>query len=307
MRTSIFRDPASARIETVSSPWLWALLFGCFYFAFKKAWLHATVSAALAVATAGLSWFIYPLFANRVVSRAYIKRGWTPLAEEDSACGTNDDARQAQRYESPSAVSPIKDLLYVLAGATVIALMMSGGGAPATRPSGHATAGALEFDIATLTLLATVLTLPLLGLLAFVYTLVQSGFRRRRVGVVARIASAFFLGGLLFGVISSFRSPEALEAAYRERHDAFVAGILCSHAEKAVREKLKSPSSAEFPGCSSYKIRSNEERTEVSVEGYVEASNSFGVLLRSPFFVQLSHAGDSSDWYGWSVTMVSVQ
>lgn len=72
----IFENPANGYQEEVSLPWLWALLFGGFYFAVKGIWTHASVGLGLAFLTFGISWVVYPFFASTIVRRHYLRKGW---------------------------------------------------------------------------------------------------------------------------------------------------------------------------------------------------------------------------------------
>ncbi len=76
----IFENPSNGSREESSKPWLWTLLFGSFYFAFKGVWNHAVIGFFLAFVTLGLSWFAYPFFANEIVRKHYLKKGWKELA-----------------------------------------------------------------------------------------------------------------------------------------------------------------------------------------------------------------------------------
>jgi hypothetical protein len=62
-------------VETKYS-WLWVLLFGSFYFIYKGIWTHAVLSFIIAILTCGLSWLIYPFFANNIVTDFYYKNGY---------------------------------------------------------------------------------------------------------------------------------------------------------------------------------------------------------------------------------------
>jgi len=61
---------------TVSLAGLWCFLFGCFYFAYKGVWGQAFLSGIIAVCTFGLSWLIYPFFAEKIIVDHYQKNGW---------------------------------------------------------------------------------------------------------------------------------------------------------------------------------------------------------------------------------------
>ncbi len=72
-----FKNPSNGYSEEVSgATWLWCLLFGAFYFAFKGIWTHAVVSFGAAFLTFGVSWLIYPFFAKSIVENSYRKKGW---------------------------------------------------------------------------------------------------------------------------------------------------------------------------------------------------------------------------------------
>lgn len=76
-----FQNPANGYIEQVSSPGLWTLLFGPFYFASKGVWTHAAIAVIAVGATAGLSWLIYPFFAKRIVRTNFLRKGWRLTTE----------------------------------------------------------------------------------------------------------------------------------------------------------------------------------------------------------------------------------
>lgn len=74
-----FVDPQTSRTERIALAWLWTLLFGPVYFAYKGAWFHAVASLVAAVVTLGLSWIIYPLFAAHLLRNHYLRQGLDPL------------------------------------------------------------------------------------------------------------------------------------------------------------------------------------------------------------------------------------
>lgn len=76
-----YENPANGYREMPTTPWLWTLLFGSFYFASKGIWFHAILSFVLAFGTLGLSWFVYPFFAHDIVRKHYLKRGWREVAD----------------------------------------------------------------------------------------------------------------------------------------------------------------------------------------------------------------------------------
>jgi hypothetical protein len=71
-----FQNPSNGYVTEASSPGLWVLIFGCFYFLAKGVWVHFLLSAVLAVFTYGVSWLIYPLFAGTIMRKHYLSKGW---------------------------------------------------------------------------------------------------------------------------------------------------------------------------------------------------------------------------------------
>ena len=75
-------NPSNGYRETVSRfTWLWALIFGALYFAYKGIWRHFVIGLILGVCTAGISWLIYPFFAKGIVVKSYQKQGWREVNE----------------------------------------------------------------------------------------------------------------------------------------------------------------------------------------------------------------------------------
>ncbi|MDC3385625.1 hypothetical protein OAW67_00505 [Planktomarina sp.] len=75
-----FENPQNGYRETVSRfAWVWALLFGFLYFAFKGVWRHALIGLLLGLVTAGFSWLIYPFFARSIVANHYRRQGWVEV------------------------------------------------------------------------------------------------------------------------------------------------------------------------------------------------------------------------------------
>ncbi len=77
-----FKNPANGHAETIPGlAWLWTLLFGFIYLAIRGVWTHVVAYVFLAVMTAGISWFIYPFFANGILRNHYLKKGWVEVEE----------------------------------------------------------------------------------------------------------------------------------------------------------------------------------------------------------------------------------
>ena len=71
-----FINPVNGYIEEATAPWLWTLLFGPIYFAVKGIWTHFAAGILLGLVTYGISWLIYPFFANGIVKTHYFRKGW---------------------------------------------------------------------------------------------------------------------------------------------------------------------------------------------------------------------------------------
>lgn len=72
-----FRQPKSGNTADIYDPvWVPALIFGTVYFLYKQLWLNAIISLIAAIATVGLSWFVYPFFSHMLVRWEYRQRGW---------------------------------------------------------------------------------------------------------------------------------------------------------------------------------------------------------------------------------------
>ncbi len=78
-----FQNPTNGHIEEFGeATWLWVLVGGPFYLAYKQIWLHAVIAAVLSLFTAGLSWLLlYPLIIKWVIRSHYAKLGWKEITE----------------------------------------------------------------------------------------------------------------------------------------------------------------------------------------------------------------------------------
>ncbi len=74
-----YRNPTNGYTERARLTWLWALLFGVFYFAVKGIWRHALIGFVLAFITLGVSWVVYAFAAPGIIHRDYLRRGWQPV------------------------------------------------------------------------------------------------------------------------------------------------------------------------------------------------------------------------------------
>jgi hypothetical protein len=76
--SAFFRNPSNGYVvkATGDFTWLWAFLFGPFYFGFKGLWGHSALWVLAAFVTIGWSLLIYPFFAKSLVAKRYQELGW---------------------------------------------------------------------------------------------------------------------------------------------------------------------------------------------------------------------------------------
>ena len=79
----IFKNPSNGYQEKVTGfAFLWALMFGVLYFAYKGVWRHFVIGVILNFVTLGTVWLIYPFFAKIIVVNQYRKSGCIEIEEE---------------------------------------------------------------------------------------------------------------------------------------------------------------------------------------------------------------------------------
>lgn len=77
---AVFENPMNGyRVSTSSLAWLWTLLFGIFYFAYKGLWKHVFFGFFLALITLGISWLIYPFFIGGILKKQYLMKGFKQI------------------------------------------------------------------------------------------------------------------------------------------------------------------------------------------------------------------------------------
>jgi len=84
-----FKNKDNGYIEETLLTFLWVLLFGVFYFLYKKIWNHFFISLGLALITAGFSWLIYPFFGKRIVRQHYLRNGWVEVSNSGEELDSN--------------------------------------------------------------------------------------------------------------------------------------------------------------------------------------------------------------------------
>lgn len=109
------------------------------------------------------------------------------------------------------------------------------------------------------------------------------------------------LAGLAYGLSSCF-SGEVSEAYKNRRCEDTTMAFVMS--QKFIRNRLKSPSSASFPSITADGVQTASiSDCGFMVRAYVDAQNSFGAQIRTPYSIKLRYNRDSNDWSGWDVRM----
>ncbi|MBT6432203.1 MAG: hypothetical protein HOK97_16495 [Deltaproteobacteria bacterium] len=75
---TLFKDPETGLLHSIDKAWLWTLLFGPFYFAVKRAWLHAVIFFVFSIFIPGFLNLVYAFTAQRFLRDLYNKKGWIP-------------------------------------------------------------------------------------------------------------------------------------------------------------------------------------------------------------------------------------
>lgn len=76
-RAELLVDPKTGIREQTYVGFSWpCLLFGVFWFLYKRVWGWAVISFLASVVTSGIAWFVFPFFANGL-HRSHLRRaGW---------------------------------------------------------------------------------------------------------------------------------------------------------------------------------------------------------------------------------------
>lgn len=88
---AVFENPHYPYREGVPKlAWLWTLLFGIFYLAFRRQWTHVAIIAGLIILftftlplllflAAPFAWIIYATQASSIMINSYYRAGWRPV------------------------------------------------------------------------------------------------------------------------------------------------------------------------------------------------------------------------------------
>jgi hypothetical protein len=116
----VFRNPANGYEERIESAWLWTLLFGCFYFAVKGVWTHAIAAFLLALMTYGLSWLVYPFFANRIMETHFLRKGWIKVNAPNVTVSQSAPARRGPGITPPQGFGGLQLFILTCFAAVIV-------------------------------------------------------------------------------------------------------------------------------------------------------------------------------------------
>jgi hypothetical protein len=74
-----FRNPANNHVEEIDAPVMWTLLLGCFYLAYKGAWVWAVICLFIPFA-----WIAVAFFAEDILRKQYLGKGWIEEEEPEA-------------------------------------------------------------------------------------------------------------------------------------------------------------------------------------------------------------------------------
>lgn len=110
------------------------------------------------------------------------------------------------------------------------------------------------------------------------------------------LAWIVFVVALLF-VATNLLYPTAPSARTADRSDA------CSMSQKFVKDRLKAPSSAEFPLWTKENCQVSQRNRIWIVRSYVDAQNSFGAMLRNDYTAEMIYHPANDSWTLVSLNM----
>lgn len=105
--------PINGSTEIIWEGFSWpCLFFGCLWYLYKGMWGWAMISLCLALATFGISWLVFPFFANGQYAAALLKRGYL---DEDQWNQRKQDISRTSNTNLHQNTSSVADELTKLA------------------------------------------------------------------------------------------------------------------------------------------------------------------------------------------------
>ena len=123
--------------------------------------------------------------------------------------------------------------------------------------------------------------------------------KKASIGCLVLLAPFIVIGAMVF-IWHQNLTPEQKAALDKKHQNEDMAFTACTFTQKIVRSHLKAPATAEFPSCygsniNEYYIRANQDRDTFIVQGYVDAQNSFGAMMRTRYEATMSRTGSGDN------------
>ena len=106
-------------------------------------------------------------------------------------------------------------------------------------------------------------------------------------------------------IVTIYIEPGTLPSPDKDDH-SIMAYAMC---KEAVKQRLRSPSSADFPWSADRIIKNPNDPDSFVVRGHVDAQNGFGAMIRADWLCQTAYdgSGEDVDPANWSVFDVAMQ
>jgi hypothetical protein len=96
--------PINGSIEEIREGFSWwCLIFGFLWYLYKGVWGWGIIALILALPTAGISWLVFPFFANEHHAKDLLKRGY--LTEKQWMEKTTNDSKSNLDHKATSYIS----------------------------------------------------------------------------------------------------------------------------------------------------------------------------------------------------------
>jgi hypothetical protein len=119
---------------------------------------------------------------------------------------------------------------------------------------------------------------------------------RKSRGIGCTVFLALILAAFVYAIFVGSKDRPTIADRCGDVSGAYVM------AQEFVKRQLKAPATATFPWRSDPLVKVTAiANCRLLVSGYVDAENSFGAQLRSPFFVELGPIGTGNEWQAFQV------
>lgn len=107
--------PINDSTEDIWEGFSWPCLFcGFIWFMYKSMWGWGVIALILAFASFGISWLIFPFYANALYAKALLDRGYLNEAQRNERKRANQSGSR-QEFRSPTTSSTADELAKLVA------------------------------------------------------------------------------------------------------------------------------------------------------------------------------------------------